>query len=125
MNVPVDEEEQALRDTLSQNIKKFRKRRSWSQFKLAEKIDISTNFMANIEVGNTWVSSKTLIKLAKAFEIEVYELLKPQKEWDLWNHQEEDSPMKVMFDRFSRDLTVILKDSVEKYVEHIRKEYLK
>jgi transcriptional regulator with XRE-family HTH domain len=123
INRPVDAEEQALRDTLSGNIKKYRKRRNWSQFKLAEKIDISTNFMADIEAGNTWVSTKTLVKLAKAFEIEVYELLKPHKERDLWDEPDETDPVKALLDRFSLDLTVVLKDSVEKAVDHVRKEF--
>jgi hypothetical protein len=65
--------------------------------------------MADMEAGNTWVSSKTLVKLAKAFEIEVYELLKPQRKRYLWNNQAEDDQMKALIDRFSRDLTVILK----------------
>jgi transcriptional regulator with XRE-family HTH domain len=47
---------------------------------LAAKTDISTNFMADIEAGNTWVSAQTLVKLAQALEIEVFELLKPQNE---------------------------------------------
>jgi transcriptional regulator with XRE-family HTH domain len=120
---PIDAEEQALRDLLAANIKKFRRRRKWSQFVLAERIDISTNFLADMEAGNTWVSSQTLVKLAKAFEVEVYELLKPQKERDLWDEPEETDPVKILMDRFSRDLTVVLKDSVEKAVEHVRKEF--
>jgi predicted transcriptional regulator len=41
--------------------------------KLAEKIDISTNFLADIETGKRRVSSLTLVKRANCFEIEVYE----------------------------------------------------
>jgi len=40
---------------------------------------ISTNFLADIETGKSWVSSATLVKLANIFEIEVYELFKSQK----------------------------------------------
>ncbi|MCL2601078.1 MAG: helix-turn-helix domain-containing protein, partial [Treponema sp.] len=72
-----NKEDQALRDLLSVNVRKHRRRRDLSQFSLAVKADLSTNFVADIEAGNTWVSSLTLIKLAKALEIEVYELLKP------------------------------------------------
>src|SRR5215471_7984490 len=73
-------EEKALKDILKENIRKYRKRRELSQFALASQIDISTNFLADIEAGNTWVSAQTLIKLAKAFDIEPYELLKPEKD---------------------------------------------
>jgi len=41
-----------LRRVLSSNIKHFRGLRSWSQVKLAEKIGISTNFLADIETAN-------------------------------------------------------------------------
>jgi transcriptional regulator with XRE-family HTH domain len=118
-----DTEEQALRNLLSANIKKYRHRRNWSQFTLAAKIDISTNFLADIEAGNTWVSSQTLVKLAKAFEIEVYELLKPEKAGNSGDNQGEDDQMNALIDRFSRDLTVVLKDSVEKSIEHTKKQY--
>lgn len=46
--------------------------------KLAEAIDISTNFLADIETGKSWVSSLTLVKLANCFKIEVYELFRPR-----------------------------------------------
>jgi transcriptional regulator with XRE-family HTH domain len=90
----IDNEEQSLRDILSGNVKKHRNRRARSQFALAAKINMSTNFLADLEAGNTWVSALTLIKLAKAFDVEVYELLKPD-----------------------------LKDSIEKALEHVKKRY--
>ena len=118
-------EEQALRDLLSANIRKYRRRRNLSQPSLAASTDLSTNFLADIEAGNTWVSSLTLIKLAKALDIEVYELLKPDKTNDDADSAEEDSMAKALLDRFSLDLTVALKNSVEKTVRHVRKEYEK
>ena len=112
-----DAEEKALKEILKENIKKYRKRRDLSQFALASQIDLSTNFLADIEAGNTWVSAQTLVKLAKAFDIEPYELLKP----------EEDSPdtagQNDLIDRFSKDLAVVLKKSVDKSVEHLKKQY--
>ncbi|MCL2184955.1 MAG: helix-turn-helix domain-containing protein [Treponema sp.] len=70
-------EDNELRSILSSNIKHYRGLRSWSQVKLAEKIGISTNFLADIETGKSWVSSLTLVKLANCFEIDVYELFLP------------------------------------------------
>jgi len=121
----VDKEEQALRNLLSANIKKYRHRRNMSQFSLAAKADLSTNFLADIEAGSTWVSSLTLIKLAKTLEIEVYELLKPEAADVPEGSEGEEGRMKAMMGRFSMDLTAVLKDSVEKAVEHVRKEYVK
>jgi len=71
--------EAELRRVLSTNIKHHRGLRRWSQAVLAEKIDISTNFLADIETGKSWISSSTLTKLANIFEIEVYELFRSQK----------------------------------------------
>jgi transcriptional regulator with XRE-family HTH domain len=45
---------------------------------LAEQIGISTNFLADVETGKSWVSSSTLVKLANCFEIDVYELFMPE-----------------------------------------------
>jgi len=71
-------EETELRGILSSNIKHYRSLRKWSQVKLAEEIGISTNFIADIETGKSWVSSSTLTKLANCFDIEVYKLFKPE-----------------------------------------------
>jgi len=72
-------EEAELRQVLSANIKHYRGLRKWSQVVLAEKLNISTNFLADIETCKSWVSSLTLSKLATIFEIEAYELLKTKK----------------------------------------------
>ena len=110
-------EEQALKDTLSNNIRKYRHRRKWSQFALAEKVNISTNFLADIEAGNTWVSAQTLIKLAQAFEIEVFELLIPQKEGN------ETKLQQKILNQFSQDLAVVLQEAMEKSIIHVKKQY--
>jgi transcriptional regulator with XRE-family HTH domain len=70
-------EEIELRQILSANIKHYRGLRRWSQVVLAEKMGISTNFLADIETGKSWISSMTLTKLANIFEIDAYELFRP------------------------------------------------
>jgi len=69
--------EQELRAILSKNIKRHRNSRNLSQADLAEKLDISVNFLCNIENGNRWVSPQTLVKFAATLNIEPYELFKP------------------------------------------------
>jgi transcriptional regulator with XRE-family HTH domain len=64
---------------LSLNIKRYRNSRSLSQADLAEKLDISVNFLSNIENGNKWISPLTLVKFASALNIEPYELFKPEE----------------------------------------------
>jgi transcriptional regulator with XRE-family HTH domain len=69
--------ENDLRAVLSSNIRKYRTRRGWSQLCLAEKIDLSANFISDLETCKGWVSPLTLVKLAEALEIEVFELFMP------------------------------------------------
>jgi len=66
-----------LRNIFSTNIKRHRRSRNLSQADLAEKLDISVNFLCNIENGNRWISPQTLVKFATALNIEPYELFKP------------------------------------------------
>jgi len=66
-----------LRGIFSANIKRHRQYRNLSQADLAEKLDISVNFLCNIENGNRWISPQTLVKFATALNIEPYELFKP------------------------------------------------
>ena len=63
-----------LRQILSKNLKSLRSQRSLSQFELAEKADISIPFLSNIERSNKWPHPETLVKLAKALDVEVYML---------------------------------------------------
>ena len=69
--------QEQLRSILSDNIKIRRKQLNISQSKLAEIINMSSNYITDIENQKTWVSDSTLIKIASALGVEVYELLKP------------------------------------------------
>ena len=70
---------QDLRKTLSRNIRKIRKSLHISQAKLAEYVGISAPYMMDIEYCKTWVSDSTLDKIARALNMEPYELLIPEK----------------------------------------------
>ena len=70
-------EREKLRLTLAENIKLYRGRRNWSQADLSEKTGLSIVYLSDIERGNKWPYLDTLVKLAIAFEVEVFELLKP------------------------------------------------
>jgi len=70
--------EKDLKAVLSKNIRRFRGYRKLSQADFAEKIEISIPFLSDIENGKKWVSPITLVKIADALNIEVYELIKPE-----------------------------------------------
>ena len=65
--------------TFGANIKHYRGLLKWSQAELAEKTNVSINFLSDIETGKKWASPVTMVKFADAFHIEVYELFKPEK----------------------------------------------
>lgn len=69
--------ERELVKTLGANIKLFRNRNNWTQAELTEKVNISMNFLSDIETGKKWASPTTLVKIAGAFNVGAYELLKP------------------------------------------------
>jgi transcriptional regulator with XRE-family HTH domain len=62
---------------LAANIKARRAALNISQEKLAELIDVSSQMINCIEGCRTWVSDKTLIKLAGVLHVEVFQLLTP------------------------------------------------
>ncbi|HBB15281.1 MAG TPA: hypothetical protein DCZ76_13560 [Treponema sp.] len=69
------EETEELRRIPSNNIRTFRKDLHLTQEQLAENADISLSYLADIEHCKTWISDKTLMKLAKALHRQPFELL--------------------------------------------------
>jgi len=70
-------ESEELRKILSYNIKNERKKLGFTQEKLAEIADLSSQTVNDIEGCRMWVSDKTITKLAQVLNIEVYQLLIP------------------------------------------------
>jgi transcriptional regulator with XRE-family HTH domain len=73
-------DEEKLRKALSANIKRYRSKLGLSQERLAETVGLSDQTINDIEGCRTWVSDKTIVKIARAFNVEVYQLLFPQIE---------------------------------------------
>jgi transcriptional regulator with XRE-family HTH domain len=101
-----------VRLILGKNLKLYRSRRNWSQADLAEKSGLSVVYLSDIERGNKWPYLDTLVKLAEAFEMDVFELLKPQ------DALSGDTASLVA--KFSEDMTAI----IEKSLENMRKNIL-
>ena len=101
-----------LRAILSRNIKIYRNNHGWSQADLAEKSNISINFLSHIERGLKWPYPDTLVKLAKALEIEEFELFQ-RGEIAI-----EDTT--TLMDRLIKDITISVKDSIEKTYQQYR-----
>jgi transcriptional regulator with XRE-family HTH domain len=97
-------EEQELRGILSNNIKRCRIKGDLSQMALAEKLDISTNFLSDIERCKAWISPLTLVKLAAALNIEPYELFKTDA---FFSPQEKDVLKKYADDNLKAIISVV------------------
>jgi transcriptional regulator with XRE-family HTH domain len=101
------EEEAKLRKSLSANIKYYRAKYGFSQEKLAEIVGLSDQTINDIEGSRTWVSDKTIIKIARALNIEVYQLFLPQ------NEAEKLFPVKVPAD-ILQDLKNVIKEDLDR-----------
>ena len=106
-----------MRNLLSRNIKRYRRRKGWSQDILAEKMEISTSYLSDIETKRGWVSAFSLVKLANALEIEVFELFKPEEETPV----DIKSVVNKCLDDFSASVRVSFDKSLEDSLKKIRK----
>jgi len=120
-------EEKELRAVLAENIKKYRSRRGWNQLLLAEKVEISANYLSAVETGKGWVTPLTLVKIAKALDIEVFELFMPVIPVNSKKSDHESKKLK----RFAKDLTLALdastaeaSNAIKNNIAKVCKEYL-
>jgi transcriptional regulator with XRE-family HTH domain len=104
-------EGQAIKDSLGKTIKFLRFRRGLSQADLAEKSDISVTFLSTIERGLKFPQPDILSKLAKALNVEVFELFKT----DIV-----PSDSKEMMSKLSEDIT----RNVTQTIASVFKQYL-
>ena len=101
---------------VSSNIRQYRLRGKWSQSAFAEKTDVSINFLSDIENGKKWPSINTMIKFAKAFNLGVYELFKPE------NILPDNSSQVIA--KYTKEILAIINKSVEdvenKYISKMK-----
>jgi len=68
-----------IRDIFAGNVRKYRILLNYSQEYIAEKAGISVQMIKGIEGNKTWVSDKTVGKLAKSLNLEEYQLFLPER----------------------------------------------
>lgn len=71
--------EDELQKRVIHNIRSLRKAIPLSQEKLADKADVSRQTMSDIEGGRRFLSKSSLVKVANALGVDVYELFLPTK----------------------------------------------
>ena len=97
--------ENQLRAIVQANIRRYRSYRKWTQAQLAEKLDISVNFLSDIENGKRWISPASMVKFASALNIEPFELFKPA-----------DAPpasVSAMFSKYNDEVVQAVSDSLK------------
>ena len=104
-----------VRTLLGANLRRFRSRREWSQTDLAERANISMNYLSEIERGLKWPYPENLQNLANALDIKVYELFKPENETAL--------NMEKYMERFSNDAILAVQEAVKKSLENVKKQH--
>jgi len=108
-----------IREIFAKNLRENRRKCGLTQAQLAEKAQVSTHYIALIELARNIPKVETIERLAKALNVEVYELfilpLYPAME------------MKKYHETIINDLKYIVKESVDEAFEqeHIRQKQRK
>ncbi|MDR3161944.1 MAG: helix-turn-helix domain-containing protein [Spirochaetaceae bacterium] len=106
-------EQRDLRRVLSANLKKRRLLLGITQEKLAEKAEISANMVNDIEGCRTWVSDKTLVRLAAALQTDVWSLFLP--------HSPEEGVAETLSDAEIVHELIHIKQTFDYEFEHVLK----
>jgi transcriptional regulator with XRE-family HTH domain len=116
--------ESDLRALLGENLKRYRLAKGLSQANLAEILDITPNFISEIETGKRWVSSDTLVNLADSLGIEEYELLKftetPSMEIEAFIQNYTEKASKAV----AAAASVAASEAVVRSLDSLRKQYV-
>jgi len=108
--------ESELRVILGRNLKRYRNLRGFSQAKLAEILDISPNFISDIETGKRWLSSDTLVNLADSLGVEVYEFLRPS--------EVPTKNISAFIQSYSKKAKTIVSEAVVRSLDELRRQYI-
>jgi transcriptional regulator with XRE-family HTH domain len=73
------EKPEKIRRILAQNVKKRRENLGLTQENLAEKTDLSVQTINTIEGCRMWISDKSVTRLAKALNMEIFQLFMPHQ----------------------------------------------
>ena len=73
------EKPEKIRVILAQNIKKYRENMGLTQENLAEMTDLSVQTINTIEGCRMWISDKSITRLAKALNVEIFQLFMPHQ----------------------------------------------
>jgi transcriptional regulator with XRE-family HTH domain len=99
-----------VKGLLALNIKALRKKLGFSQEKLAEAANLSTQSISDIEGCRTWVSDKTLERLAKTLNVNIFQLFMPPDE------DNENNAEAFLYNRLMQ-LRTTMKEDIDKRLD--------
>jgi transcriptional regulator with XRE-family HTH domain len=105
-----------VRAALGGNLRRLRKHREWSQTELAQKANISLNFLSEIERGQKWPYPGTLENLADALGVEVHEFFRSKENGA-------NPGVEAYINRFSNDIAAAVEKSVQSALFNVKSRY--
>ena len=103
-----------IRDILAKNIKENRRKCGLTQAKLAEKADITTQYIAMIEVSRKFPTPEMLERIAKALEIETYQLFSADPTLEV--------ALQRLYETVASDIERVVTEAIEKALSGKNKE---
>ena len=116
-NASMTEEE--LKSVFSENIKKYRNGK-FTQESLAEKIGVSSQNINDIEGKRRFPRTDTLVKIAEALNVEVYQLFIPQNKTPV--EIEETPENEKIRIQMTDEIVEEIRSNVNKMLDKIKKE---
>jgi len=104
--VKLAEQTKGIKEVLSLNLRKNRLKLGLTQEKLSEKANISTHYLAMVELGKKFPSASMLERLATALEIEPYELF--------YMPSVAENAILILKDTVAADIERIVGEAIEK-----------
>jgi transcriptional regulator with XRE-family HTH domain len=108
-----------IKEIFAENLRKIRRKKGLTQEKLAEKANMSLQYLALLEIARKFPSGEMLEKLANALDIETYELLavapSAHNELELLRN-DIIREVKTLNESFAKNLEKIVAEAVEKAI---------
>ena len=108
-----------IKEIFAENLRKIRRKKGLTQEKLAEKANMSLQYLALLEIGRKFPSGEMLERLAIALDIETYELLavasSANNELELLR-SDIIREVKTLNESFAKNLEKVVTEAVEKAI---------
>jgi len=108
-----------IKEIFAENLRKIRREKGLTQEKLAEKANMSLQYLALLEIGRKFPSGEMLERLANALDIETYELLavapSANNELELLRN-DIIREVKTLNESFAKNIDQVVAEAVEKAI---------